>query len=724
MDAPVEGERRFFGCFRLDPRGGRLFRRDLTGDWEPVAIGSRALDILRVLLRSDGAVVSKDTIMDAVWPGVAVEPNNLSVQITALRRVLDAGGSGESCIQAVPGRGYRFLPEIRYPADRSEPPPAVSVTAERGQGWLNKWYLSAAAAFAVVLVAVIGLASGFFGREAAAPRLSIVVLPFENLSGDPKDDYLAGGITDDLTSDLSNIPDAFVIARESAYTYRGKPADVRKIGEELGVRYVLEGSVRRIASTLRVNVQLTSAETGAHLWSDRFDEQISELAAGQEQIVTRMRSELGISLVEIEKTRSLRERPSNPDAFDLIPQARALANQPPSLQRNAEVKTLYERALERDPSSAAAMVGIANYLVDRRASTGSWGTLESKQRAESLLIQARALSPDSPILLGVTAYWLRILGRCREAMATAEEAIRRFPNSVGGYAQLGQCKPLTGHAEEEIPLIQKAIRVSPRHPYLFNFYRKMGDASLLLGRDHDAITFFERSLAVSPDNDGNRSGIYLGLAAAYARSGLMPEAKRALAEAHRLNPYYTVRAFVPYDTSNPVYAEQIKRLQDALRLAGERDHADEDADFGVAADGVLRNQLAGLTPTTTPGVSTIRTKELAALLAEVRPLVIDASYYMWGRSIPGAVGLEDVGLGGSFADAAQDHLRRKMHELSGGDLNRPIVAVGWNSESFRGRNLALRLVALGYTQVLWYRGGREAWEVGGLPESPIDIQDW
>src|SRR5262249_46889228 len=154
--------------------------------------------------------------------------------------------------------------------------------------------------------------------------LSIVVLPFDNLSGDPRDDYLADGITDDLTSDLARVPSAFVIARQSAYTYKGKPRDVRTIGQELGVRYVLEGSVRRIGSTLRVNVQLISGETGAHLWSDRFDEQISELLQGQEQIVTRMRSELGISMVEIETARSLRERPTNPDALDLILRARAL----------------------------------------------------------------------------------------------------------------------------------------------------------------------------------------------------------------------------------------------------------------------------------------------------------------------------------------------------------------------------------------------------------------
>jgi adenylate cyclase len=151
-----------------------------------------------------------------------------------------------------------------------------------------------------------------------APRMSLVVLPFQNLSGDPRDDSLAEGITDDLTSDLTYIPNTLVIARESAYAYKGKAQDVRQIGAAFGVRYVLEGSVRRIETTLRVNAQLTSAETGAHLWSDRFDQKISELAAGQEQVVARMREGLGWSLIEIENARSLRERPTNPDSFDLF----------------------------------------------------------------------------------------------------------------------------------------------------------------------------------------------------------------------------------------------------------------------------------------------------------------------------------------------------------------------------------------------------------------------
>jgi adenylate cyclase len=170
--------------------------------------------------------------------------------------------------------------------------------------------------------------------------------------------------------------------------------------------------------------------------------------------------------------------------------------------------------------------------------------------------------------------------------------------------------------------------------------------------------------------------------------------------------------------------EQFRRFQDALGFAGLRDHADEDADFGVPGDAALRSELAGLTRTEAPGAETIRTTDLLELLSPVQPIVIDTMTYFWGKSIPGAVALKYSGLGGSFTDAAQDRLRSKLRELSAGDSSTPIIAVGWNSHRFDGYNLALRLVALGYTKVYWYRGGREAWELNGLPETNLDVQQW
>jgi TolB-like protein len=200
-----------FERFRLDRRG--LFRLDQGAALAPIEIGSRALDVLGLLLERPGDLLSRDEIMVAAWPGTVVEDNNLNVQISTLRRILDQNRERGSCIQTVPGRGYRFV----APVTRAEP------------------------------------------DARPAPRLSIVVLPFTNLSDDREQQYFADGITEDLTTDLSRLENMFVISRNTAFTYRNKAIDTRQIGRELGVRYVLEGSVRRSGSQLRVNAQLVDS---------------------------------------------------------------------------------------------------------------------------------------------------------------------------------------------------------------------------------------------------------------------------------------------------------------------------------------------------------------------------------------------------------------------------------------------------------------------------------
>jgi adenylate cyclase len=425
---------------------------------------------------------------------------------------------------------------------------------------------------------------------------------------------------------------------------------------------------------LRINAQLVSAESGVHLWSDRFDEQIGELSAGQEQIVARMREELGISMVEIESARSLRERPANPDAFDLILRASSLQHLPATPQRDKEALALYERAFVLDPGSVYAMTNIA-YFLSTGALDRGWGSFENMQRAAHLLAEARAKAPDSEVVLNTYVLWLRTVGRCPEVIEAAQRAIQTDPNRMrvwtGIYNELAFCKVSTGHADEGLALQEEADRLNPRSPWKFTRYAHMGWAALLLGRDQDAITYLERSLAMNPANSALR---YRRLAAAYARSGRMDDAKHALAEADRLWPYDTVRSHSSDDQSRTVYWDQIGRFQDALRLAGERDHADEDEDFGVPADAALHGEFAGRTPTEAPGVTTIHTADLSRLPAEARPVVIDTVTDSWGRSLPGAVGLRFAGLGGRLADAAQDHLRAKMQQLTAGDLRRPIVA--------------------------------------------------
>src|ERR1700736_6391150 len=280
MDTLSSTESSLFEGFRLDRRAGVLFRRDERGGFAPMAIGSRALDILGVLVERPGELVSRAEIMEAVWPGTVVEDSNLNVQVAALRRILDDGRAGGSCIQTVPGRGYRFVAPVTRAAPDARP----------------------------------------------APRLSIVVLPFTNLNDDREQEYFADGITEDLTTDLSRLENTFVISRNTAFTYRDRPVDTRQIGRELGVRYVLEGNLRRSGNQLRINAQLIDAATDAHLWTERFDRDTGDLFALQNEITSRLANALGVELIAAEAARPT----EHPDALDYILRGRAAGFKPNS----------------------------------------------------------------------------------------------------------------------------------------------------------------------------------------------------------------------------------------------------------------------------------------------------------------------------------------------------------------------------------------------------------
>jgi adenylate cyclase len=729
MDALVLDGILAVGRFRFDPRTHRLYKRNAAGAWEPVPVGSRAREILRLLLDSPGVVVSKETIMNTVWAGVAVEPNNLAVHMAALRRVLDQDGSDESCIETVPGRGYRLTMPVT-PAQEGEtgsaPAPTIgpvdtpAPSARSEHSFRRRWVAAWVALAITTTLLVAAWHGGWFSGKPAPPRLSLVVLPFANPSGDASEDYLADAITDDLTTDLSRVRGMVVIGRGTAHGYQGKAVDERKIGEELGVRYVVEGSMRKLGDSLQVNVWLISTETGAQLWANGFDEQVRDLSAGQPKIFERIGQVLNVAVTDIESARSKRERPTNPDAFDLIIRARALRLHPMGPREEAERIALYEQALRLDPTSILALTGLADMLIETRHTP-----MGDLKRAARLIAEAATIDPDYSGVLEASAYLLLAQGRCTDAIAAYQRLLDEYPNSYFALSHIGSCLIMLGRSQEAVPLIETAILRDPRNGYAWERFQNLGSALLMLGRDEESIVWTQRALAGNPnESPRNRAFYILRLAAAFARLGRFDEAHQALAEANRIWPYYTARSPCPWGSNSPEFAVQIRRFQAALRLAGLRDHAEEDADFGVASDNKLHEDLGGLTPTTAPGARTIRTPELQRLLVERKPIVIDPSECSWGFSIPGAIELRRASWGGSTSDPVEGRLGRKMQELTKGDFSAPIVAVGWNSERFDGRNLALRLVALGYTQVYWYRGGREAWEVDGLPETVSAAQDW
>jgi adenylate cyclase len=360
-----------------------------------------------------------------------------------------------------------------------------------------------------------------------------------------------------------------------------------------------------------------------------------------------MQDELARNMAEIESSRSLRERPTSPDAFDLVLRARFLRYLPPSPQRDRDVVALYEQTFAKDPTSLDAMTGIAYYLTDSNSTTYGWGSFQDVQRASHLLEQARTIAPDSKFVLNTYVYWLRTVGRCPEAIELAQQALKTDAGGTrpwtGIYNELSVCKIYTGDAEEGLTLQAEADRLNPLSSSKVFRYGQMGLAALVLGRDQDAIIYLERSLAISHEPAAvYTQSRYRYLTAFYARTGQLEEAKHYLSEADQIWPYDTVRGG-PVFLLSSVYAEQFQRYRDALRLAGERDHVDEDVDFGVPADGVLHSEVAGRTPKEATGVRTIRTTDLVPFLATTRPVVVDTVLYSWNRSISGAGGCSSLG---------------------------------------------------------------------------------
>jgi TolB-like protein/class 3 adenylate cyclase len=360
-------------------------------------------------------------------------------------------------------------------------------------------------------------------KPAVAPRLSIVVLPFANLSNDPEQQYFADGITEDLTTDLSRIADMLVISRNTAFTYRNKPLDTKQIGRELGVRYLLEGSVRRSGNEVRVNAQLIDAETDAHLWAERFDRDAGDLFALQNEITSRIAVALNAEILAAEVARTTE---NNPDALDYILQGRAALAQPPGLDSYGEAINSFEHALALDPQSIEAKGWLANALVGRVLDlhpSSSWNDLT---RADTLANQALAASPGSAPAHLAKGQLLRVERRCDEAIPDFEMVIASNRNSASALFALGECKLLTGSIDEAIPLEEQAIRLGPRDPYVFNRYLVIGKVHLLQSRIDEAIVWLERARIGNPGSPWP----HVWLAAAYALKGQTDRAAAELAE--------------------------------------------------------------------------------------------------------------------------------------------------------------------------------------------------
>jgi adenylate cyclase len=356
-------------------------------------------------------------------------------------------------------------------------------------------------------------------QRVVAPRLSIIVLPFDNLNNDPEQQYFADAFTEDLTTDLSRIAGMFVISRNTAFTYKNKSVGTRQIGRELSVRYVIEGSVRRSGNRVRITAQLINAETDAHLWAERFDGDTADLFAVQDEITRRIAVALDLELISTEATRTI----ERPDVLDYIFRGRAAMSRPPPHYDLAEAVSLFERALVVDPGSVEAQSRLATALIGRLLDGLPSSAATDIERAEALTAQALASSPRSPLAHYAKGQVLRARGRPEEAFREYEMVLESNRNWIWAVANLGWCKLYAGSIEESIPLVEQAIRLSPRDPLIDQWCFGMGRAYLLQSRTDEAIVWLEKARSVNPGHP--QSHAYL--ASAYALKG---EIERAAAE--------------------------------------------------------------------------------------------------------------------------------------------------------------------------------------------------
>jgi len=397
------------------------------------------------------------------------------------------------------------------------------------------------------------------------PRLSVVVLPFANLGSDKEQDYFVDGITENLTTDLSRIPGAIVIARNTAFTFKGKAVDARQIGRELGVRYVMEGSVQSGGNRIRVNAQLIDTETGAHIWAERFEKPRADLFDMQDEITARLARTIGVELIAAEGRRAERERPDNMDAVDLSMRGWAMMNQLFTVDRARDARGLFEAALRLDECNVDALVGLAYSCVVVVRVFALAKQDDEIRAADTAIAKALKLAPNNAFAHLVRGMALHISRAPEPALREAELAVSLDPNLAWAHVEVGFNKALLGRGEETEAHVAEAMRLSPRDPALDRWYTLLGVANFLKGDLDRAVECLRNAVHINP----NVALPFFFLAAALALTDRSAEAAQACLYGCRLDPRFSVSGFIKERRSDhPVFLTQRARIYDGMRKAG------------------------------------------------------------------------------------------------------------------------------------------------------------
>jgi adenylate cyclase len=466
------------------------------------------------------------------------------------------------------------VPEMEAVQSPAEAPAAL-VSPIREQGTFRQsrqfWVIFVTMSVVVVGVAAVAIWKLSIGpasvRVASVEKMafplpdkpSIAVLPFTNMSDDPKQDFFSDGITEEIITALSKVPKLFVIARNSTFTYKGKPVKVQQVSEELGVRYVLEGSVRKDGSNIRIATQLIDALTGNHVWAERYDRNMTDIFAVQDEITKKIITAMQVKLTEGEQIQAVARGTKNLEAYLKFLQARELSNRL-NPESNALAKQLAEEAIALDPMYAWAYTVLAHTHVSDYWMGTSKSPRDSIEKSIDLLQKAIILDDtcaDSHRLLG---YTFSMTGQHDKAVAEGEKAVALNPNSADSHMQFGKILTFAGRYEESIPELKTAIRLNPIPPNIYLY--SLGISYTLMGQYNEAITWCEKAVRREPNSVFAR----LFMAAVYSRAGRDEEARIEAAEVLRINPKFSLEKFAKSVTYKN--QEDVERTVSALRKAG------------------------------------------------------------------------------------------------------------------------------------------------------------
>jgi TolB-like protein/Flp pilus assembly protein TadD len=500
-NCPLRGGMQFaFGENILDVELRELHRRG-----QPVAIGPQVLDLLIYLLQNRERVVSKDDLISSVWRGRIVSESTLASRINAVRAAIGDTGADQHYLKTLPRKGFRFIGKV----DESQGPRAHDV-----QDHTRPFFLSSEAA---------PQASGRLVRNMERP--SVVVLPFTNLSGDLEQEYFADGLTEDIITALSQWRSFPVIARGSAFAYKGKAPDLRKVGEELGVRYVVEGSVRRSGSRIRIAARLIEADSNHQVWSGRYDRELIDVFVLQDEITQRIAAVIEPAIVSSERKRISSRPPSDLNAWDLCIQGYSLIHKGTE-EGNEHARDLFEQAIALDPNYARAWTGLAyTYGRDFRL----WRTEAREVAARKALECAREavrlddIDSEAHLMLG---RGFNMSDQPENAVAELHRAIELNPQNSTASWTLGNILYQSGRAKEAIPWIEKALDINPLDTRNYVVATHLAVAKLCAGDYGDAVELTRASIRQRPDYIDSR----ITLAAALGHLDRRDEAHEALGE--------------------------------------------------------------------------------------------------------------------------------------------------------------------------------------------------